>query len=90
MREREGERERRGQFRKEAPWAEGWVGLRLQADELRLCSLILGYQAGTRFVKKAALGVPTVAQLVKNPTSACKDAGSIPGLAQWVKDLALP
>ena len=36
------------------------------------------------------MGVPTVAQQVKNPTSIHKDAGSIPGLTQWVKYLELP
>ena len=40
-------------------------------------------------VLKSGPGVLIVTQQVKNPTRICEVMGLIPGLAQWVKDLAL-
>ena len=39
---------------------------------------------------KKDIEVPIVARWIKNPTSIHEDSGSIPDLAQWIKDLALP
>ena len=41
-------------------------------------------------VKNLTLGVPIVAQWLTNLTRNHEVAGSIPSLAQWVKDPALP
>ena len=45
---------------------------------------------GPQTSKKKVTGVPIVAQQVKNWISIHKDASSIPGLTQWVKDPVLP
>ena len=39
--------------------------------------------------KAGSRGVPAVAQWVRNPTGIHEDAGLLPGLTSWVKDLVL-
>ena len=48
------------------------------------------YIYGSLHFKKALLGVPVVVQWLTNLTRNHEVSGSVPALAQWVKDLALP
>ena len=46
-------------------------------------------QSQTIAITLLELGIPVVAQWVKNPSGIHEDVGSTPGLTQWVKDPTL-
>ena len=68
-----------------------WLWCRLAAAALiRPLAWELPYATGVALKKKIILGVPVVAQWLKKPTRNHEVAGSVPALAQWVDDPALP
>ena len=71
----------------------GWGSWHLSNPQRALLTSLLSIQTNppssvSISPQKTLLGVPAVAQWVKNPTSI--HAGSVPGLARWVEDLVLP
>ena len=59
--------------------------VRSHVKEIATCSNFM--KVNHVLIKKRCFGVPTVAQRLADPTTS--NAGSIPGLTQWVKDPAL-
>ena len=68
-------------------WLVAELGQKKAENELEISSCPRKQGIAQRMSK---MGIPTVAQQVKNSASVQEDVGSIPGLSQWVKDLLLP
>ena len=63
---------------------------RLNQDEIEKMNGPITRNEMETVMKKLSTGVPLMAQWLTNPTRNHEVAGSVPGLAQWVKDLTLP
>ena len=65
-------------------------GIKAQLHNLALKHLFYSLLWHFVSMKSHSFEVPIMAQQVKNLTLAHEDVDSLPGLVQWVKDLALP
>ena len=74
-----------------AQWLTNPTGNHEVAGSVPAPSERAGWRRSQALTKKTPMhGVPIIAQWLTNPTRNHEVAGSIPGLAQWVKDPALP
>ena len=71
------------------PFAATWMDLEMIIPS-EVSQRQISYHLYVESKKKKDTGVPVMAQWLTNPTRNHEVAGSIPGLAQWVKDPALP
>ena len=73
----------------DSPWEDPWSGKGWRALPAHIWCTCVSL-ARRLHVEVRLFGVPFVAQVLTNPTRIHVDAGSTPGLAQWVKDPTLP